>query len=710
MINVNNYDFKDFIPTTYKSGTELINGKKEPIYYCDNIFTLDLETTSYYIKDGIASSFDYSKDAKYYDTTTPQGLMYIWMFGIDKQVIYGRTYEELAQFMIKLSQHINSKYFVYIHNLSFDFQFILNALGTNCEIFARKERKPMKVFYEHLNCDFRCSYFLTNKTLAKAVKDSGAPEEYHKMIDDLDYNIIRTPLTTLTEKELGYCKNDILGLYYVIEEKHKSYNRIKDIPLTQTGQVRKKLKKTLWNESKYIKQVHQTWPDFEQFSLLNDCFYGGYVHANHKYSNKILRNVYSYDITSSYPHVLCTKKYPTKAFTESLNKDLNFLDFENYAYMIDITLTDIKAKIDNSFLSLDKSKSMVEDFDGTPITNKKIISDNGRIRSADKLRYKLTDCDLLILNDSYSFKYTINKIWTAPKDYLPEKLINFILQLFGDKTKYKDVEGMESKYKEAKEYVNAIYGMFVTKILSDEITFENGEWSKDLLIEEVADEKLLKMSEDRQFTSFSTGVWCAAYARKHLWDMIILMDKDVIYCDTDSIKFFNKDNIKYFELDNHKVNIDIMNVCFSRNLDPNDFKVLSPDGSLACLGYFEKEPTMTQFRTLGAKKYAYIIEDSNEVIITVAGVNKKTGKKRFKNLNQFKPGTFLDYDYAGKNMVRYNDNQEPFTFEDGWTAKDKRAIVLTPTTYLLNITSDYSMLLDDLEDSNYNTGEGTHLL
>ena len=71
MINVKDFDLSSFVPNIYKSKVKNEEGKKVDVSFCDNIITLDTETTSYYIKDGKALTFDYKKDAEFYKTTTP---------------------------------------------------------------------------------------------------------------------------------------------------------------------------------------------------------------------------------------------------------------------------------------------------------------------------------------------------------------------------------------------------------------------------------------------------------------------------------------------------------------------------------------------------------------------------------------------------------------------------------------------------------------
>ena len=69
--------------------------------YIDTIFTFDIETTSIYVLNGVVyPAFNYkdlSQDEK--DSCDFYGFMYIWQLGINDQVYYGRTWQELHDFL-----------------------------------------------------------------------------------------------------------------------------------------------------------------------------------------------------------------------------------------------------------------------------------------------------------------------------------------------------------------------------------------------------------------------------------------------------------------------------------------------------------------------------------------------------------------------------------------------------------------------------------
>ena len=113
-----------------------------------------------------------------------------------------------------------------------------------------------------------------------------------------------------------------------------------------------------------------------------------------------------------------------------------------------------------------------------------------------------------------------------------------------------------------------------------------------------------------------------------------------------------------------------------------------------------------EFITQGAKKYAYVSDDkdkiTNEIIekihITVAGVPKK-GAKALKSLDDFRDNFVFRYEDTGKNLVEYNDNQEPVVITDylgnELYVEDRSGMCSIPNTYELSKAQDYAMLISD---------------
>ena len=90
----------------------------------------------------------------------------------------------------------------------------------------------MKCEMQDYNIEIHCSYMMSNCALKQLPKIFMLPVE--KKVGDLDYTLLRTPITNLTEKELGYCEYDCLVIYHYIKRELETYKRVDKIPITST--------------------------------------------------------------------------------------------------------------------------------------------------------------------------------------------------------------------------------------------------------------------------------------------------------------------------------------------------------------------------------------------------------------------------------------------------------------------------------------------
>ena len=263
----------------------------------------------------VPCAFDIETTSWYEGSERPENkraIMYIWQFGICDLVTTGRTWDEFTRFLnlvattLDLSE--NRRLICYVHNLAYEFQFIRKRFKWDT-VFLLEERKPVKARVGGI--EFRCSLKLSGgKSLANIGKDL-IKHEHRKMEGDLDYDILRSPLTPLNSEELGYCENDIRVLVDYISEKIEQAGNITKIPLTNTGYVRNYCRKKCfarWRKYRNIMEALTISP--AEFSELRDAFMGGHVHANARYVQQVLQHVGSYDINSSYPAVMLFEKFP----------------------------------------------------------------------------------------------------------------------------------------------------------------------------------------------------------------------------------------------------------------------------------------------------------------------------------------------------------------------------------------------------------------
>lgn len=571
---------------TCYNGHQIVKiGKREP--FDNNIYTFDIETTSYIIlNDKQYNTIDYLNfNTKEKDACLFNSNMYIWMFGINNIIYYGRTWKELRLFLDRLDFYtLNLKKYVFVHNLSFEFQFLRNEFLFD-NVFSRKSRKVIKCELCDYNIEFRCTLYMTNVKLERLPNMYNLPIK--KLTGNLDYSKIRHQKTKLTDKELKYCENDCLILYEYIKLQLDKYKTIRNLPLTITGFVRKELKEKLRNNYKYKNKVSKSInTDGHVFNLLEHAFMGGYTHANWTKSNEIYTDVVSYDFGSSYPYVMLTEKYPSSIFRKCNIKNKNDI-INKFCYIINVTFYNIKSKYYNNFISQSKCIS---------ITNGKY--DNGRLISADKIQIIVTDVDFNFIYKSHKFdKYIFNEVYWSYKDYLPIEYINFILDKYKIKTEYKDVKGKEIIYSIEKSKFNSIYGMTVTNNIRDNVVFNNKEWKEEPLTNDEILE-LLQKQKKAGFLSYSWGVYVTAYARRNLLENLINLDTYVIYADTDSLKLQKGFNQNVIDNYNEQVNNKIKKVCNDLNLSIDKFMPKDKNGKKHIIGFFELDGKYKEFKTL----------------------------------------------------------------------------------------------------------------
>lgn len=635
-----------------------------------NIYTFDIETTSYFItKDGrVHSTLLYS--AMNADITAVGAFMYIWQLGINDRVYYGRTAAELTEFLTLIHRHVPATKYFFVHNLSFEFQFLKSFIDFE-RVFARKRRKPMRAETTRYNIIWRCSYHLANSSLEALADNYDLPVQ--KQTGKLDYYRLRNSKTILSDEELKYCEYDCLVLYHYINKELNRYGDFRNLPLTATGKVRKSFKEAVSTDPDYLHNVRAQYDtDPNVYDALMSAYCGGYCHANTYLRGEILLHVRSYDFTSSYPYVLLTEKYPCSKFTPARIARYEDMRLEDHSYLVYARFENIESKLDNPIIPVYKIKH-----------GKNVCNDNGRLESADYIEIWLTDYDFRMIYENYEFdkNYKILKSYSARKDYLPRPYLLFILNRYKIKTIYKNVPSAADKYRIAKSDLNSLYGMAVTNLVCPKIVYENGVWLPPQPVN--VRSTLIKLQREA-YMSPAWGVFCTAAARFNLISIMRQLDEYWIYSDTDSGKITEDAPISAIEDYNKNVYNKIKKVCEARNLDPADFSPADIDGKIHTLGLFDYEGTYSKFKTMGSKKYSGIKKCRLE--ITIAGVAKNEGAAWLTRIENFEPQTFPGI-ITGKMTSLYCDEQKPVMITDYQGNEEE----VTALTGLALMPCDYTL-------------------
>lgn len=680
------------------NGINFAYDRKSQSYLADISCALDTETTNYIIDEEHRYSW-----------------IYIFQLMIDTTFITCRTFDELE----KIFKTISNKYglnekrrmVIYVHNLSFEFQFLRTHFHF-VDCLTRQNRNVFKVFFDEFGLEFRDSLILSGMSLAKTAENL-TEHTIKKLKGDLDYNLIRLPCTPITPEELKYCYNDVKIICCYIDEQRKIYGNIAKIPLTNTGRVRKFVRDNCFHTVKNPKTGKKSIPyknltekltiEPVEYGYAKMAFLGGYTHANAKFSCKILSDVHSIDFTSSYPTVMVSEKYPMSkgAFIK-----LDMWNYEEYKKFL--SLGDRVATVMVEMWNIETKENIPDDYISSSrcfkLTGEQ--TNNGRVHKAKYIQSIFTSVDI----EEIISAYDIEKIhfidgYFYYTDYLPKEIIESVLELYQKKTTLKGVKGKETEYLLNKGMLNSCYGMCVTDIVSDieQCTFEDG-WQKEKANIEESIEKY--NNDPHRFLSYIWGIFVTAYARKNLFEGIKSIGEDYIYCDTDSIKFFNKEkHDDYINRYNKKVTEKCEECLKNYDLDISLLSPLTKTGKKKPIGIWDYEGKYKFFKTLGCKRYL-TYTDEDKFSLTCAGLPEKQGieeltretddiKKVFEKFNdEFR----VDENNSGKLAHLYVDT--PFCIEKvidylGNSAKIncKSAVVLFPIPFTINFSSDYAIFL-----------------
>ena len=611
-----------------------------------------------------------------------EAFMYIWQICIEGNVVLGRRWEELQEFMknvinaYKLSE--GERVVVYVHNLSFEFQFIQDYFKF-VDVFAMASRSILTAKTAHL--EFRCSYKLSNMSLAKFIENT--PNTLHyKGVDDLDYETVRTPDTELTEVEYGYCFNDVKGLYECVMELLKEDN-IATIPLTSTGYVRRDCRNAMNKNKNNRKMFLRSRLTLLQYKLLRECFRGGNTASDRYLTNLILKIVGSYDLSSSYPFQMIAREYPLGKWNYGVIPDIKTLEEYNskYCTIARYTFKNIRLRDEKPIPYIPQSKCLALGDD------REIY--NGRILHADFLTISMTNIDYDIVKEQYEYdEIAVEEYHYSRKGLLPKELRDTIMYYFEKKSKLKGDEEHYYEYMKSKNKLNSIYGMTVTNILNTEIEYHDGEYTEKKMTEEEMQEALDKYYKNhRSFLNYSWGVFVTAYARRELEDGLNIAGLDTIYCDTDSVKFIGNHD-REFEAYNERLNKE----CEEKGIR----NYTEVNGKRYYMGIFDKEKGYDEFITLGAKKYAFL--QNGKLGITVSGLSKKKGAEELEKKGGLRRFQRNEVFYnSGRTIAQYNSAEVHDITVDGCTFSTASNLAIVDTTYTLGITDTMLDIIERLQ-------------
>ena len=587
--------------------------------------------------------------------------MYVWTFTIGDQTAWGRTWEDLREFMADIKEHLkinyNHKLIVMDQNLKYDFGFFKREVPVDGELIAKSSHEV--VMCTVFDCmEYRCSYNYTEQSL-----DAMGEEIGYNKVHGYDYTKIRHAQTELTDFELDYCCTDTEVLVEYFKIQADKYGNIGKVPLTCSQRVKRLLSSKMrdydtmshYMEFKVRKrQLNADDPkDREILKKLRIAFFGGYNYSTTMYKNQLIPNVDDYDADSHYIAQILLHKYPKDRFEpiqlpKSKQDVVDLINhrgvYRNKAMLITFTVQPLKGAKDGdgirvkypeiAFLPIyQKNYHDMDLADRRSMVTKKM-------HSMGRCKMTLTDIDFGLMVKWYhigdiQFEQILATEYGSLPEYITRTCVDLYTSKRSAKAELKRIEKEdkrqptteeEAAYALIKSYLNRIYGIFVQDPVRTNYFFD-GRSVK------INKQQRIK-TKKTQFAPvlYQWGVWVASWARYELLTLLGALALDqteggavrfnykVLYSDTDSIKGFDLDTNIIAQY-NAKVKERVKRFCANMQID---FALL--DG----LGEFERKH-YDYFKTIGQKAYAYCTPEG-DFVYRVSGLARprldpETGKE-----------------------------------------------------------------------------------
>ena len=581
--------------------------------------------------------------------------------------------------------------YVFFHNFPYDYVFLRKFMFLNWgkPIKALNIKPHYPLYIEFANgLMFRDSLIIAQKKLEKWANDLDV--EHKKAVGDWDYKKIRNQSDSLTPEELHYAEYDTLAGVECLDKTCKELDKqIYTLLFTATGIPRERTRRE--GKTKAHERFLSMAPTLDQYKKLIKVFHGGYTHGNrHFIDMKITGLVKCYDFKSSYPYIMLAFKFPMEKFTSLKNCNAAYIlnSMNDYAFMFKFIAVNIRLKDDSIPMpALQYSKAV-------KIINP--ILDNGRVLAANYVEIYLNEYDLAVIEDQYFHeKHICTQVEFSHKAYLPRWFTDFVFESFKKKCYLED--GDPTAYNIAKSVVNSLYGMTVQHSIQDNIiedydycsSSENEPYYKDTMqlpdesdaaymqrmFEKEVNEYDIYLNKRGSILPYFWGVWVTSIAFYNLHQLVKCCETPY-YCDTDSCYGSKWDQVK----------LEAYNQGCRDRITTNSYGAVTYKDRDIWLGIAEskgQKDEYSEFKYMGAKRYAGRCIADNELHITVAGVPKKKGALCLENdLDNFHPGFIFDGLKTGKTTHVYFYPDEIYTDENGNETGD--SISLIPCDYELD--------------------------
>lgn len=614
--------------------------------------------------------------------------MYCWQLSIGSTVIMGYEWGQFIGLLDQIKDLYNPtgsmRIIVFIHNMSYEMAFLRKWLNVT-DAFLKDQRRFLQITHDGFFM-FRDSMAMNNSSLKRLATDFCNTQ---KCTGDLDYTKDRSSADAknMTPDELGYCHNDVLILSEYARVFYDMYLAQGFNPLTITATLRNEIKQLLQPIKEKAPLLQRYMPQTE--IMYNWVFYwiyrGGYVHSNRYCVGEHYTaddNILGVDFTSSYPSVILYGYRPLGKFSKLHNANETKIHkwAKTHCVLMRVRLYNVRCKNGHSIESLSKCH-----------VARGAVLDNGRIYSADVLEVSLCELDFFNYCDFYAWDLMIVlDAYVCSRAPFPSYVVKPMIKYYQAKADNKE-KGLP--YALEKAMVNTFYGMLCTRRNVDSITYTNNGW-------EQSEVKSYEEWLTSQFLSPYDGVYVSAGARRNLLKIVAKIEQNptnytpAIYCDTDSIKILNCDDYCKQVIADYNAEIQTKLDQVRTRYDLNHY---FNDLGMFDLEYGGTANTVTDFKTLGAKRYLISYEDDEGVHNnqTIAGLPKGILFEEYdKNTAYEKFEDNLTIEYCKLTPV-YCDEERAEEI-NGHMQHELSHVALVPSNFNLSMDEHFLAMLDAL--------------
>lgn len=370
----------------------------------------------------------------------------------------------------------------------------------------------------------------------------------------------------------------------------------------------------MWEDIRFRYHLYQPWcynycktmapQDEDELAAMESLDKGGFYYQNPNFLNKVIvKSVHQFDISSAFLSYLATEKFPLTSFTLETDDDKiqKIIKDKFYCWHGEFHFTNLRYR--NELFKIDLSRF------GQPVEHE-----------YNSWFISLTNVDIEWFKNCFEWDDCLcNYLYYAQQRPFTFDLKDYA-KMFHDLYDIKEAYSKGSFAKEISKFrAQLCFGQPIKQVdYPSEVYYD----------EEINDfqerEKEVKKTFSEIVSDFCkrgipmyVGLWVAAYARKEFFMVLYKIGfENVIYGDTDSVKFIGKEGIKIIEEHNKENKNRLREINKKRNLLGYNDKI----------GQWIDEGDLSAFKAIGTKWYV-TIDMKGELDVKASGADVEVLKK-----------------------------------------------------------------------------------